>query len=693
VASGATSLVWATPERSAPLTSVAGTEAPRVEGGRWSRGAAARLASLPAGGPQARPVVPRLPALEGLRAVAVAAVVLYHLPVGWLPGGFLGVDVFFVISGFLITSLLVAESARSGRIGLGAFYRRRARRLLPALVVMVVVVSAAAALFARDALSLLATDLPAVLGYVTNWWLVFHHVSYVQSVGRPPLVLHLWSLAVEEQFYLVWPLVVLLVVRGGRGRTRRLGWVALAGAAASSTWMAIAYHPSTDPSRVYFGTDTHAGGLLLGAALAVAYPPWERSSPSTVAARRRLDGLGLASLAALVALMAVLEQDGAFTYRGGLQLATAAAALLVLVASGPGLVLTRLLSTPVLQWLGRRSYAIYLWHWPVFELTRPGIDVSLSGWSDTVLRLALVLVAADLSLRLVEDPFRSGAAWRALGRSWARDRRLVAVPAAAAVAVVGLLALELVQAPPAVPAALAAGATASGRAPVEPLRGTGGRVPPATAPAATAPGGGAAPGVAPWERRPNAVLAIGDSVMLDGAAGLRGALGPATVVDAVVGRQVASGIERLAQYRAAGRLAVLTALVIGLGTNGPMTGPQCRQILTLAAGVPRVVFVNVRMPRPWEPLTNQSLATCTADRPGVDLVDWYGASEAAGVLGPDAIHASPAGAALYAALVAEAASCAPTLAQATTDHCPAQPGVAWHPPIRPLRAGVGRALL
>src|SRR5580700_9691604 len=181
------------------------------------------------------PTLPRLPAIDGLRAVAVSAVLLYHLPVAWLPGGFLGVDVFFVISGFLITSLVTAEVQRTGRIDLGHFWLRRARRLLPALLFMLAVVVAVSTFFARDALSLLASDLPAVLGYFTNWWLLFHHVSYFQSVGRPPLVLHLWSLAVEEQFYLLWPLIVLLVV-GRHRRTGRIGWVALGGALASSAW-------------------------------------------------------------------------------------------------------------------------------------------------------------------------------------------------------------------------------------------------------------------------------------------------------------------------------------------------------------------------------------------------------------------------------------------------------------------------
>jgi peptidoglycan/LPS O-acetylase OafA/YrhL len=601
--------------------------------------------------------LPQLPAIDGLRAVAVSAVLLYHLPEAWFPGGFLGVDVFFVISGFLITSLLTVEIHRTGRINLGHFWLRRARRLLPALFFMLVIIVAVSSIFARDALSLLASDLPAVLGYFTNWWLVFHHVSYFQSVGRPPLVLHLWSLAVEEQFYLLWPLIILLVV-GRRGRTKRIGWVALAGAVASSALMALLVQP-LNPSRVYFGTDTHAGGLLLGSALAIAFPPWSRSSTVTASARRIMGLMGLAAFAGLVTLMATLNQYGAFTYRGGIQLATVLTAVIILVVTHPAVRGARFLATPVLQWIGKRSYAIYLWHWPIFELTRPGIDVSLSGWPLTAVRLALVAVASDLSYRLVEQPFRTGVAQAALRWLWAKRPRLSLAGASGAAVVLALLVAQLTTAPAIVPSpALAAGSTPAGRSPIIPV-GQGGPGPAhlVHSPSTSVPGT-----VAPTTLvtvAPNDVLAIGDSVMLDAAADLKADLGPSTVVDAVVGRQVSDGIDRLNEYRAAGRLTGLTALVIGLGTNGPMSVAQCDQILSLAAGIPRVVFVNVRMPRPWESITNDTLATCTARQPRVTLVDWYDASAASGVLGPDQIHASPAGATLYASLVSRAASSPP----------------------------------
>jgi peptidoglycan/LPS O-acetylase OafA/YrhL len=603
------------------------------------------------------PVMPRLPGIDGLRAVAVIAVLLYHLPVAWLPGGFLGVDVFFVISGFLITSLLSSEMQRTGRIGLAAFWRRRARRLLPALFFMLAIVVAVATVFARDALSLLASDLPAVLGYFTNWWLLFHHVSYFQSDGRPPLVLHLWSLAVEEQFYLVWPMVVLFAVGRSR-RIRRVGWVALAGAITSSVWMAVLFQTSQDPSRVYFGTDTHAGGLLLGAALGIAFPPWSRASTVTTTARRLMSTVGLAAFGGLVALMVILNQYGTITYRGGLQLATVLTAVIILIATHPAVRGARILATPVLQWIGKRSYAIYLWHWPIFELTRPGIDVSLSGWALTAVRLALVAAASDLSYRLVEQPFRTGRAQTALRWLWGQRPRLSVAVGAAVAVVVALLVVALTTAPVVTPSpALAVNATPAGRTAIIPVgHGLGRRPDRRLGPAPPSPATTVSTVAPTTTTIPPDVLAIGDSVMLDAAGDLKQDLGPSTVVDAVVGRQVADGIARLGAYRAAGRLHGLTALVIGLGTNGPMSVDQCNQTLSLATGVPRVIFINVRMPRAWQSITNGTLATCAVHRPGVSLVDWYDASASPGVLGPDQIHATPAGATLYAALVTRVAT-------------------------------------
>src|ERR671920_1663400 len=240
--------------------------------------------------------LPYLPGLDGMRALAVIAVLLYHAGGGgaFVPGGFLGVEVFFVISGYLITSLILAQWRSTGRVELKAFWVGRARRLLPALYVVLVVTLTYAVVFLPGEVAGLRADVLAAMGYVTNWYLVWGHESYFEAVGRPSLLKHLWSLAVEEQFYLVWPLVLAFGLSLGavRWRRRRILVVALMGAAGSAVLMALFYRPEGDPSRIYYGTDTRATGLLVGAALAFVWAPW-RAAPASnpgswAAAVRRL---------------------------------------------------------------------------------------------------------------------------------------------------------------------------------------------------------------------------------------------------------------------------------------------------------------------------------------------------------------------------------------------------------------------
>jgi len=366
----------------------------------------------------------------------VIAVLLYHAGLAWIPGGFLGVEVFFVISGYLITALLLAEWRGRGRIDLKAFWLRRARRLLPALYLLLVVTLAYAVVFLPGEVAGLRSDALAALGYVTNWYLVFGQESYFEAVGRPSLLQHLWSLAVEEQFYLLWPPIfaVGMGVGARRLRRRRVLTVALAVAGASAVTMAMLYAPGVDPSRIYYGTDTRATGLLFGAALAFVrsqggkYRPADTRHqrlglPGRGRFRRRwgwvapklLDFLGLAALGGLVWFCLRVGEFQPFLYRGGFALVALTTAVAIMAVVHPR---TRLgadiLGWGPLRWIGQRSYGIYLWHWPVFTITRPGIDVPLDGPPLLALRLAVTLVLAHLSYRYVEEPIRRGA----LGRAW-----------------------------------------------------------------------------------------------------------------------------------------------------------------------------------------------------------------------------------------------------------------------------------
>ena len=372
-----------------------------------------------------------MPALDGIRAFAVLAVITYHTGVPWMHGGYYGVDVFLVLSGFLITSLLVGEYGKRGSISLSGFWVRRARRLLPALFLMLAGVALVAGMWPAvlSAPHLMADSVATIL-YVANWHLAWEHASYFAAVNQPSPLLHTWTLAIEEQFYLVWPLVVVAVLRWG-GTLRRLLTLACAGAVASAVWMiALAPTDGSDPSRAYYGSDTRAQGLLVGAALALACAIW---GPVRTNAGRRVTGaVGLAGAAGVAAMWAFVPESSGLAFHGGFLLVTLSCAAVVAAAGRvPGSAVGRVLSLAPLRYLGRISYGMYLWYWPVL-LVMTGARTGLHGYALLTARLAVVTALASLSFHLVETPVRRGAL-----AGW---RGLVAAPAAALGAAGAMLA-------------------------------------------------------------------------------------------------------------------------------------------------------------------------------------------------------------------------------------------------------------
>jgi len=345
-----------------------------------------------------------------VRALAVLAVIAYHLGTtsdsGPLPrGGFLGVDVFFVLSGYLITSLLIVEFRNTGRISIKKFYARRARRLLPALYAMLLAVAVVGVAWVPQQAAKLRGDLLASLSYVTNWWLIAENSSYFGGGDRPRMLTHLWSLAVEEQYYLVWPLVLILFARMlAKRRTMLLFVLAAVAASTAAAW--LLYDPWADPSRVYYGTDTRALAPLIGAALAIWVRPWKHRPWLNPVSTALLDTIGVLALAGLGVTAVLLADTDPKLYRGGLTVIALLAAGLVWVAGHPATWLGWLLGQQPLRWVGERSYAIYLWHWPVCVLTRPGVDIPVTGWLNSALRVGATLVLAELSYWLVERPLR-----------------------------------------------------------------------------------------------------------------------------------------------------------------------------------------------------------------------------------------------------------------------------------------------
>lgn len=583
-----------------------------------------------------------LPGLDGLRAFAVLVVLLYHASDIWavLPGGFLGVEIFFVISGYLITALLLGEWRQHGRIDLASFWLRRARRLLPALFVLIVATLAYAVLLLPGEVAMLRGDALASFAYITNWHFILSQKSYFATVGRPSLLQHLWSLAVEEQFYLLWPPLLAFGLRRWTGTTVLRG--ILIGAVASALLMAILYQFTGDPSRVYYGTDTRAAGLLIGAALACVWiPSGDRQSRVSWFVPPILDLVGLGALAALVWYCLRINAYQPGLYRGGFAAVSLTTAVLIAVAVHPRAHLGWLLDRRIMRWVGVRSYSIYLWHWPVFMLTRPQLDLPLTGWPLLALRLILTLLLSELSFRCVEMPVRSGAlgrAWRSLTIARGAQRRRLALRWLAAAGTIAVLSILLGRAvanarPPEAPEYLAESATPT-PAP-EQAQPSPSDAPPSSAPTPAGP-----------------IVAVGDSVMNGAQAALQQSIA-AISVDAAQARQADDLIALLRAKQAAGQLGPI--VVVHIGNNGPITGEQFDQMMQALAGVSKVVVVNVKVPRFWEGPNNGVLAEGVKRYPNAVLVDWYGASiNRPELFWDDGIHLRPEGAAVYAELVAGA---------------------------------------
>jgi peptidoglycan/LPS O-acetylase OafA/YrhL len=592
-----------------------------------------------------------LPGLDGLRALAVAAVVIYHADLGLVPGGFLGVDVFFVISGFLITSLLLAEWESHGTLDLRRFWLRRARRLLPALVVVVLGSLAFAVLFLPDSVARLRTDAAAAFGYVTNWYLIAGDQSYFDTIDRQSPLLHLWSLAVEEQFYLAWPVVLAVALRLV-GRRGALGLV-VTGAAGSALLMALLAGADGDPSRAYYGTDTRLFALLIGAA--VAFAPL-RTAPLPGGAGRWADVLAVAGLAVLGWFALGTDSSEPSLYSGGLVIVALASALVVGAVIHPGGRGTQaVLELAPMRWLGTRSYGVYLWHWPVFSVTRPGLDVPVEGVPLLVARLVLVAVAAELSYRFVERPVRNGALGRAWGR-WREEPRRRLQPARLRLALGAVAALF--------PATILAVAVLAAAPPERPdylpvsaydgiIFADAGRPGPPGPFTGAASGSEVRTGTRPHETPPpqRPVLVIGDSIIIATGKALVRELG-SLEIDAEVGRHAVDGVRILEARRAEGRLSEV--VIVDLGTNGPLMRAQFEQMMAALEGTRLVIWVNVSVPRTWEEHTNLVLAQQVPRYANARLVDWYGATSGRSELfRGDGYHPTPDGAALFARLLAD----------------------------------------
>lgn len=614
-----------------------------------------------------------LPGIDGLRGLAVLAVLAYHLDASWAAGGYLGVEVFFVVSGFLITSLLLAEQRERGDVDLLGFWRRRARRLLPAVFVLVgLVLAYAAVALPTGELRRFRGDGVASLLYVQNWHAIFTEQPYFEAFGRPSPLRHLWSLAIEEQFYLFWPVLLPL---GLRRLDRRRTVVAVAGAIAVSAVLMAATSDITSPERAYYGTDTRLFGILTGALLAFAWRPQRARRDVGPAARRVIEGFGAVALLLLAWQHAHRSEFDGWTYPWGFLLVDVLTLVAIIAVTHPASRLERTVGSGPLQALGRRSYSIYLWHWPVIVFTRPDVDWGLTGAGALAARLVLIAILAEASYRLVEQPVRDGTLQRWLrgttlppAAAVLRRRRAVGATAVASV----MLALAVLAAPTDPAQKAAVGTTAEPSAitlPPAPPATTTTAAPPATttptttaapAPAAAAvpPPPTTAPSAPPPPELPASayypVTVIGESVTLGAAPALQGHWGHTVQIDAVESRQTEDSVKAIEAFAAEGRLTPV--VVVHIGNNGIIPPGALDRVVAAVGPERRLVLVSVRVPRRWEGQVNDEVLRAVHTHSNVLLADWNTTSASEpGLLIEDGVHLTRRGQEVYRDLIVRTA--------------------------------------
>jgi peptidoglycan/LPS O-acetylase OafA/YrhL len=563
-----------------------------------------------------------IPAIDGLRALAVIAVMLYHLGFTWIPGGFLGVDLFFVISGYVITRLLLDSIEQSGGLDLRGFYLARARRLLPALIFTVTTTTIAIGIWAPDTIKRLLTDMPFSLTGTMNWWLVARHQDYFESIGRPPLLQHTWSLAVEAQFYLLWPLILYFILkRLGKNQIPIAALVIAAASGVSLLLVSFSLDASnaSKVSHVYFGTDTHSIGLFLGAALAVSWIPQNFTTNVSKKAQDFIDGIGVFGFIGIIATFLLIDETKPTLYKIAFPLAGIFGASIIMSVVHPASRFAPILQNPILVWIGQRSYAMYLWHWIIFQVTRPSVDLAGQLWALYALRILIVFALADISLRYVEQPIRRGALklWlKGLKYRTKKERsRQTRTFAAVFVVVIALAAVVSVR---------AVSIGNEQRAMIEEAL---------TAPEVSI--------IAPAS---DGLWVTGDSVIL----GIRASLDaqkPISVMNARIGRQAPELLEVMQSDKSE---VGNSPVIFNLGNNGVLNRSDVQAIFELVKDQSQVIVVNTAVPRPWRDGNNALVAEVAQQYSTVTLIDWNSISMGhPEYFAPDGIHLVPTGVAVY----------------------------------------------
>jgi len=571
--------------------------------------------------------VRHISSIDGLRAIAVAAVVLYHLGISWIPGGFLGVDLFFVISGYVITRLILDSINQSSALDLRAFYAARLRRIYPGFIFMVICTIIFIGVWAPEAIKRFLTDLPYALTGSINWYLVARNQDYFETIGRPPLLQHTWSLAVELQFYLIWPIILLTVLKYfGKKNVARiaLAIAIISGVTLFIVSLSLDQANAKQISHIYFGTDTHSLGLFLGSALAVSWIPQNLSAAITKRAQDVIDGIGVVGLLGLISVFLFIDQSNANLYRIAFPLAGIFGCLVIISLVHPASRFAPIISTAPFSWVGQRSYGIYIWHWVIFQVTRPSVDLSGQTWALYLARVLLVLALADISLRWVEIPFRQGAV-----QNWFRGMKYRSAKVklrqqlSLLTSIITVLAITSVISVQAINQAdQISNKVLEEIIPIEPNQQDLGST--------------------------TGLWVTGDSVIL----GIRSKLESKehiSLINARVGRQAP---ELLAVMRVDQTSVPSSPVIFNLGNNNALSEQTVIDIFETIKNQPQIIVVNTAVPRAWKDANNEIISKVSARYPNVKLVDWDRISKGRPELfAPDGVHLSPTGSDVYVDLV------------------------------------------
>lgn len=571
--------------------------------------------------------VSHIASIDGLRAIAVTAVVLYHLGISWIPGGFLGVDLFFVISGYVITRLILDSINQSSALDLRAFYAARLRRIYPGFLFMITCNIIFIGVWAPEAMRRFLADLPYAITGTINWFLVARHQDYFEAIGRPPLLQHTWSLAVELQFYLIWPIILLTILKYfGKRNIAKIALVIamVSGITLFFVSLRLDQANAQQISHIYFGTDTHSLGLFLGSALAVSWIPQNLSSDIAKRAQDVIDGIGVVGLLGLISTFLFIDETNASLYRIAFPLAGIFGCLVIISLVHPASRFAPIISTAPFRWVGQRSYGIYIWHWVIFQMTRPSVDLTGQSWALYLARVLLVLALADISLRWVEIPFRKGVI-----QNWFRGMKYrsskVALRQRASV-LLSIITVLVITSSISVQAINKADKIAEDITQEQ------------SAPYQTQEDLGSTTGL--W--------VTGDSVIL----GIRSKLESKehiSLINARVGRQAP---ELLAVMRVDQSSVPSSPVIFNLGNNNALSEKTVIDIFEVIKNQPQIIVVNTAVPRPWRDANNAIISKVAAGYPNIKVVDWDRISKGRPELfAPDGVHLSPAGSDVYVDLV------------------------------------------